>query len=84
MGKETLCELSVVLYEQVKDSVTIDWTIKETARAKLRVAVKRTVRKYGYPADIQKLATETVVGQAEMNADELAQLQLTNTNTETR
>ena len=73
MGKETLRELAVVLYEQVKKNASIDWTIKESARAKLRVVVKRTLRKYGYPPDMQELATETVIKQAEMIADELVQ-----------
>jgi len=77
MGKETLRELAVVLYEQVKKNASIDWTIKESARAKLRVVVKRTLRRYGYPPDMQELATETVIKQAEMIADELAQLNLT-------
>ena len=77
MGKETLRELAVVLYEQVKKNASIDWTIKESARAKLRVIVKRTLRKYGYPPDMQELATETVIKQAEMIADELAQTNLT-------
>jgi len=73
MGKETLRELAVVLYEQVKKNATIDWTIKESARAKLRVVVKRTLRKYGYPPDMQELATETVIKQAELIADQLMQ-----------
>jgi type I restriction enzyme R subunit len=77
MGKETLRELAVVLYEQVKRNASIDWTIKESARAKLRVVVKRTLRRYGYPPDMQELATETVIKQAEMIADELAQASLT-------
>jgi len=76
MGKETLRELAVVLYEQVKKNASIDWTIKESARAKLRVVVKRTLRKYGYPPDMQELATETVIKQAEMIADELVQSNL--------
>jgi len=73
MGKETLRELAVVLYEQVKKNASIDWTIKESARAKLRVVVKRTLRKYGYPPDMQELATETVIKQAELIADKLLQ-----------
>jgi type I restriction enzyme R subunit len=76
MGKDALRELAVVLYEQVKKNASIDWTIKESARAKLRVVVKRTLRKYGYPPDMQELATETVIKQAEMIADELAQSNL--------
>jgi len=78
MGKETLRELAVVLYEQVKKNASIDWTIKESARAKLKVVVKRTLRKYGYPPDMQELATETVIKQAEMIADELVQSDLKN------
>jgi len=71
MGKEKLRELAVVLYQKVKNNASIDWTIKESARAKLRVIVKRTLRKYGYPPDMRKLATETVLKQAEQIADEL-------------
>ena len=61
----------MVLYEKVKQNATTDWTIKESVRAKLKVVVKRTLRKYGYPPDMQKLATETVLKQAEMIANEL-------------
>jgi type I restriction enzyme R subunit len=71
MQKETLRELAVVLYEKVKQNASIDWTIKESVRAKLKVIVKRTLRQYGYPPDMQKIATETVLKQAEMIADEL-------------
>ena len=71
MQKETLRELAVVLYEKVKQNASIDWTIKESVRAKLRVIVKRTLRQYGYPPDMQAIATETVLKQAEMISDEL-------------
>jgi type I restriction enzyme R subunit len=71
MEKDTLRELAVVLYERVKENASIDWTIKESVRAKLKVIVKRTLRQYGYPPDLQKLATETVLKQAEMIAKEL-------------
>jgi len=73
MQKETLWELAVVLYEKVKQNASIDWTIKESVRAKLRVIVKRTLRQYGYPPDMQAIATETVLKQAEMIADELTE-----------
>ena len=49
----------------------IDWTIKESVKAKLKVIVKRTLRQYGYPPDMQKLATETVLKQAELIAEEI-------------
>ncbi len=71
MGKDKLRELAVALYEQIKSNASIDWTIKESVKSKLKVAVKRTLRKYGYPPDMQKLATDTVLQQAEMIAEEL-------------
>lgn len=72
MQKEKLRELAVVLYEKVKANASIDWTIKESVKAKLKVIVKRTLRQYGYPPDMQKLATETVLKQAELIAEELS------------
>lgn len=71
MQKEQLRELAVVLFEKVKQNASIDWTIKESVRAKLKVIVKRTLRQYGYPPDMQALATETVLKQAELIADEI-------------
>jgi len=72
MQKDKLRELAVVLYENVKANASIDWTIKESVKAKLKVIVKRTLRQYGYPPDMQKLATETVLKQAELIAEELS------------
>ena len=71
MGKDKLRELAVVLTETIRKNSTIDWTIKENVRAKMKVAVKRLLRKYGYPPDMQALATETVLKQAELIANEL-------------
>ncbi|MBU0996251.1 MAG: type I restriction endonuclease subunit R [Proteobacteria bacterium] len=71
MEKDKLRELAVVLYEKVKANASIDWTIKESVKAKLKVIVKRTLRQYGYPPDMQKLATETVMKQAELIAEEM-------------
>ena len=71
MGKDKLRELAVVLFEKVKANASIDWTIKESVKAKLKVIVKRTLRQYGYPPDMQKLATETVLKQAELIAEEI-------------
>jgi type I restriction enzyme R subunit len=73
METDKLRELAVVLYEKVKANASIDWTIKESVRAKLKVIVKRTLRQFGYPPDMQKLATETVLKQAELIAAELTQ-----------
>ncbi len=74
MRKHKLKELAVILTERVKANASIDWTIKESVRAKLKVIIKRTLRQYGYPPDMQKLATETVLKQAELIANELTKL----------
>lgn len=71
MQKDKLRELAVVLTQKVKANTSIDWTIKESVKSKLKVIIKRTLRKFGYPPDMQKLATETVLKQAEMIANEL-------------
>lgn len=71
MSKDKLRELAVVLFERVRENTSIDWTIKESVKAKLKVIVKRTLRQYGYPPDMQKLATDTVLKQAEMIAEEI-------------
>ena len=71
MQKDKLRELAIVLAETIRQNASIDWTIKESVRAKLKVSVKRILRKYGYPPDMQMLATDTVLKQAEMIANEL-------------
>ncbi len=71
MQQDKLKELAVVLTETIRQNTSIDWTIKESVKAKLKVAVKRLLRKYGYPPDMQLLATETILKQAEMIAKEL-------------
>lgn len=72
MQKDQLRELAIVLADRVRQNATIDWTIKESVRAKLRVTVKRLLRQYGYPPDMQQLATETVLKQAEKIAEDVA------------
>jgi type I restriction enzyme R subunit len=66
LGDEILSTLARELADTVRKNTSIDWTMKESVRAKLRVFVKRTLRKYGYPPDLQKKATETVIQQAEL------------------
>lgn len=73
MQQDKLRELAVVLTQRVRENASIDWTIKENVRAKLKVIVKRTLRQFGYPPNMELLATETVLRQAEMIANELAQ-----------
>ncbi len=65
LGDEQLRTIARELVQTVKGKVTIDWTLRENVRAELRVAVKRILRKYGYPPDLQAKATDTVIEQAE-------------------
>jgi len=72
LGDETLKTIARELVETVRRNATIDWTVRETARAKLRVMVRRLLRKYGYPPDKQEKATQTVLEQAELIAKDWA------------
>lgn len=64
LGDETLRKMAIELTETIRKNVTIDWTLRESVQAKLRVMVKRILKKYGYPPDKQKKATELVLEQA--------------------
>ncbi len=66
LGDDTLRKIARELVDTVHRNVTIDWTVKESVRAKLRTMVKRILRKYGYPPDKQEKATQTVLEQAEL------------------
>jgi type I restriction enzyme, R subunit len=66
MGIDALKVIAAELVTSVRKSVTIDWTVRESARAKIRVMVRRILRKYGYPPDLQAEATKLVLEQAEV------------------
>jgi type I restriction enzyme R subunit len=66
LGDATLKTIARELVETVRRNTTIDWTVRENVRAHLRVLVKRILRKYGYPPDMQEKATLTVLEQAEV------------------
>jgi type I restriction enzyme R subunit len=66
MGDDKLKLIAAELISQVKKSVTIDWTLRESARAKIKVMVKRILNKHGYPPDLQEEAVKTVLQQAEL------------------
>jgi type I restriction enzyme R subunit len=66
MGDDKLKVIAAELITQVRKSVTIDWTLRESARAKIKVMVKRILNKYGYPPDLQEEAVKTVLQQAEL------------------
>ena len=66
LGDETLRMIAQELVRAVRNSVTIDWTVRENVRAHMRVIIKRILRRYGYPPDKQARATELVLEQAEV------------------
>ncbi len=72
LGDETLRRIARELVRTVRNNVSIDWTMRETVRAHLRVKVKRLLRKYGYPPDKQEKATQTVLEQAALLSAEWA------------
>jgi type I restriction enzyme R subunit len=65
MGDKVLRAIAKELTETIRKNVTLDWTQRQSARAKLRTMVKRLLRKHGYPPDKQEKATATVMEQAE-------------------
>jgi type I restriction enzyme R subunit len=72
LGDETLKTIARELVEAVRRNVKIDWTVRESVRAEMRVIVKRILRKYGYPPDKQESATKTVIEQAEVLSEQWA------------
>ena len=66
LGEPTLKNIAWELVSHVRKSVTIDWTLRESAQAQIRVLVRRILRKYGYPPDKQEKATQTVLEQAKL------------------
>ena len=69
MGIDELKVIATELVMKVRDSVTIDWTLRESARAKIRVMVRRILRKHGYPPDLQEEATKLVLEHAPLVAN---------------
>ena len=65
MGDDTLRVIAHELLVSLRENVAVDWAHRESARARLRVLVKRILRKYGYPPDLQDAAVQTVLQQAE-------------------
>jgi type I restriction enzyme, R subunit len=72
LGDDILKQIAHDLAIQIKENVTIDWTVKENVKAKMRVMVKRILIKYNYPPDKQPLAVKTILEQAEILCGEIA------------
>ena len=73
LGEPALKNIARELVTHVRKSVTIDWTLRESAQAQIRVLVRRILRKYGYPPDKQEKATQTVLEQAKLLCAEWAE-----------
>ena len=69
MGDETLKRLAVELTEQLRSSTTVDWQVRDSVRARMRLLIKRLLRKYRYPPEGQEAAVAMVLQQAEALAD---------------
>lgn len=72
LGNDHLAFIAHELIKMLRKSVIVDWTVKQSARARIRVMVKRILKKHGYPPDLQEKATDTVLEQAERIAAEWA------------
>jgi type I restriction enzyme, R subunit len=72
MGEDNSKVFATELVTRVRKSVTIDWALHESARAKIKLLVKRTLRKHGYPPDLREEATKFVLQQAERLCAECA------------
>jgi type I restriction enzyme R subunit len=71
MGNEKLRLIAHELLEQLRQNVTVDWHQRESARARMRVLVKRILKRFGYPPDLADEAVQTVLAQAEILLREL-------------
>lgn len=68
MGDDKLKVIAIELVKSVRGNVSVDWMHKEGARARLRIEVKKILKKFGYPPDLQDAAVQTVLQQAEVLA----------------
>ncbi len=65
LGDDKLKLIAHELLVSLRENASVDWAQRESARARMRVLVKRILRKYGYPPDLQDAATQIVLQQAE-------------------
>ncbi|MFA5792220.1 MAG: type I restriction endonuclease subunit R [Candidatus Paceibacterota bacterium] len=73
MEDDQLKNIAREIVNTVRENVTIDWSMRESVQAKLRVMVKKVLKKYGYPPDKQTRATELILEQAENIAKDWAE-----------
>src|SRR5690625_1913391 len=73
LGDDILKVIAHELTKAIKENMSIDWNLRASARARMRITVRRLLKKYGYPPDLRKMAVETVVEQAELMAGEMGE-----------
>ena len=71
LGDEILRHIARELVDTIRKNSSIDWTVRDNVQAKMRIAVKKILRKHGYPPDMESKATETVIEQAKLLANEI-------------
>ncbi len=71
LGDDILRHIARELVDTIRKNSSVDWTVRENVKAKMRIAVKKLLRKHGYPPDLEKTATETVLEQAKLLATAL-------------
>ena len=73
LGDDILRHIARELVDTIRSNSSIDWTVRENVQAKMRIAVKKILRKHGYPPDLEVKATETVLEQAKLMAGSLSE-----------
>ncbi|MBK8517622.1 MAG: type I restriction endonuclease subunit R [Saprospiraceae bacterium] len=73
LGDDVLKHIARELVDTVRKNTSIDWAVRENVQAKMRIAIKRILRRHGYPPDMELRATETVIEQAKLLADQLSE-----------
>ena len=71
MKDEILVKMSKEIADRLRKNITVDWEVKESVRARLRILVRNLLRRYKYPPDKQSEAIELVLLQAEEISEEL-------------
>jgi len=69
LGDDTLKIIAHELTKSIKENMSIDWNLRDSARARMRIIVKRLLKKYGYPPEISKQAIDNVLEQAELMSE---------------
>lgn len=72
LGDDILRHIARELVDTIRRNTSIDWTVRENVQAKMRIAVKKILRKHGYPPDMELKATETVIEQAKLLANDFS------------